>query len=228
MHFARCRPRSDKVLVLQVSSAVLLLQPLHTSTMKTVLKLLTIALLGASLIACKDSPAPAASSAPAAQAVSVEAIASQAQGFSVGSEMSVRRVFVFFDPQCPHCAALWQAAKPLKSQARFIWIPVGLINANSVAQGATILAAADPVAAMDQHEASVMAKQGGITAQGNIDEQKGWVNANTGLMNAYRFNGVPVVVAKHAVTGELVVREGSMPTATLATILGLKVPTDNN
>ncbi len=196
--------------------------------MKTAIKTLLIAMLGASLVACKDAPAPKSQPAAQAQAVSVEAIATQAKGFSVGSEMSVRRVFVFFDPQCPHCAALWNAAKPLKSQARFIWVPVGLINATSVAQGAAILAAADPVAAMDQHEASIMAKQGGITAQGDLDAQKALVNANTTLMNSFRFGGVPVVVAKHAVTGELVVREGSMPTDTLATVLGLKAPTTSN
>ena len=78
-----------------------------------------------------------------------------AKGFTVGSEMTVRRVFVFFDPQCPHCAELWQAAKPLKSQARFVWIPVGVMNEASTAQGAALLAAPDPVAAMDAHEASM-------------------------------------------------------------------------
>ena len=48
-------------------------------------------------------------------------------------------------------AALWEAAKPLKSQARFVWIPVGLLGDKSVSQGAAILNAADPVAAMEQN-----------------------------------------------------------------------------
>ena len=190
---------------------------------------LAAAALAAGLAACKDAPAPGA--APAAQkaqqAVSIEAIAAEAKGFTVGSEMSVRRIFIFFDPQCPHCAALWTAAKPLRPQARFIWIPVGLLNATSSVQGAAILAAADPIAAMDQHEASMSAKQGGITASGDIDAQKALVAANTALMNRYSFSSVPVVVAKHAVSGELVVREGSMPTAALATALGLQVPPEN-
>jgi thiol:disulfide interchange protein DsbG len=193
-------------------------------------KLLAAALLCASLAACKDSPNASSSAAPAkaaAQAVSVDAIAAEAKGFTVGSEMSVRRVFVFFDPQCPHCAALWTAAKPLKSQARFVWIPVGLLNPTSSVQGAALLASADPVAAMDQHEASLAAKQGGILAQGDVEAQKALVAANTALMNRYGFGGVPVVVAKHAVSGELVVKEGSMPTATLATVLGLQVPAGN-
>ncbi len=194
------------------------------------LKLLAAALLCAGLAACKDSPsssAPGGAPQAAAQAVSVDAIAAEAKGFTVGSEMSVRRVFVFFDPQCPHCAALWQAAKPLKSQARFIWIPVGLLNPTSSVQGAALLASADPVAAMDQHEASLTAKQGGIVASGDVEAQKALVAANTALFNRYGFGGVPAVVAKHAVTGELVVKEGSMPTAMLATVLGLQVPAGN-
>lgn len=200
--------------------------------MKTTTRLFATALCCAALAACGDKPASSGASAPAAskaaaQPVSPAAIAAEAKGFTVGSEMNVRRVFVFFDPQCPHCAALWQAAKPLKSQARFIWIPVGLLNATSTLQGATILAASDPIAAMDQHEASLSAKQGGIKAADNIDEQKAAVAANTQLMNRYGFGGVPVVVANHAVSGEVVVREGSMPTAALASALGLQVPAGN-
>ena len=54
--------------------------------------------------------------------------------------MATRVIYVFFDPQCPHCAALWENIKPLKSQVRLVWIPVGLIGEKSVAQGAAILA----------------------------------------------------------------------------------------
>ncbi len=191
-------------------------------------RLLTASLLGLALTlaACKDSPKPAdpAAKTTATQAVTVEALAAEAKGFSVGSAMAVRTVYVFFDPQCPHCAALWNAAKPLKTQARFVWIPVGLLNPTSSVQGAALLAAADPEAAMNQHEASMAAKQGGIVATGDVDAQKAQVAANTALMNRYGFGGVPVVVAKHAVTGELVVKEGALPTPELANALGLQVP----
>ncbi len=201
---------------------------------RTASQILAALLLCAGLAACKDSPAPASSSSPSAaapqagsQKVSVEELAAQAKGFTVGSEMSVRRVFVFFDPQCPHCSALWVAAKPLKSQARFIWIPVGLLNPTSSVQGAAILAAADPVTAMDQHEASMTDKKGGITAQGDNTEQKASVASNTALMNRYGFGGVPVIIGKHATTGELVIKEGSLPTGALAAALGLQAPTGN-
>ena len=171
-----------------------------------------------------DSTAAAKPAATPAAAVSIPAIAAEAKGFTVGSPMSVRTVYVFFDPQCPHCSALWNEAKPLKSQAKFVWIPVGLLNAASAPQGAALLAASDPVAAMDAHEASMNAKTGGITATGNLDAQKAMVESNTKLMNRFQFGSVPTVVSKHAGTGDLVVKEGSMQTAVLAAVLGLQAP----
>lgn len=175
------------------------------------------------LAGCGDSGAPGAAKAGSAT-VSMGAIGSGATGFTVGSPMSARTVYVFFDAQCPHCGALWHAAKPLKSQARFVWIPVGLLNGASTSQGATLLAAADPVAAMDEHEASLMAKGGGISAAGNIDAQKDAIAKNTALMNSFGFASIPTIVATHAQTGELVRQEGAMPTAALANFLGLQVP----
>ena len=192
-------------------------------------RLFLLSSLAAALVlaGCKDAShsgatAPAAP-AQAAAPVSVEAISAEAQGFSVGPAMSARTVYVFFDAQCPHCAALWQAAKPLKSQARFVWIPVGLLNKTSTTQGAAILAATDPVAAMDQHEASMAEKKGGIGDSGG-DAQKQAVGRNTQLMNKFGFASIPTIVAKHAQTGELVVIDGAMPTAALAAKLGLNAP----
>jgi thiol:disulfide interchange protein DsbG len=168
-----------------------------------------------------DAPAAAAAgSAP----VSIDKIAAEAKGFNVGSTMSARVVYVFFDPQCPHCAALWEAAKPLKPQARFVWIPVALLGDKSIAQGAAILSAADPVAAMDQNEASLRQQQGGISAMGVADAQKDAVKRNTALMTSFGFNGVPAVVGKHAQSGEVVTIDGALPTQALAQRLGLNPP----
>jgi thiol:disulfide interchange protein DsbG len=76
---------------------------------------------------------------------------------------------------------------------------------------------------MDQHEASLTAKTGGI-AGGGGDAQKEAIKRNTALMTRYGFASVPTVVAKHAGTGELVTIEGSMPTDALARRLGLQAP----
>lgn len=184
------------------------------------------ALMAASLLlaGCNDAPEASAPKPAAAAAVSVDAIAAEAKGFIAGSQMSKRTVYVFFDAQCPHCAVLWEAAKPLKSQAKFVWIPVGILNAASTSQGATLLAAGDPVAAMDEHEASMKAGRGGISAASSIDPQKDAVAKNTALMTRMGFSGIPSIVGIHAQTGAVVSQEGALPTAALADLLGLQVP----
>lgn len=175
---------------------------------------------------CNDAPGNGRGGAvpPTSEAVSIAAINAEAKGFATGALMSTRTVYVFFDSQCPHCAALWQSAKPLRSQAKFVWIPVGILNAASTAQGATLLAAGDPVALMDQHEASMQSNRGGITAASGIDAQKETVAKNTALLTRFGFSSIPTIVATHAQTGALVSREGSLPTAELASFLGLQVP----
>ena len=132
-------------------------------------------------------------------------------------------MYVFFDPQCPHCSALWRAAQPLTAQARFVWIPVQLLNDTSRAQGAALLAAADPVAAMNAHEASMQAGTGGIASAG-AEAQLAAVAKNTALFNRMGFSSIPTIVGTHAQTGALVTQEGAMSTAGLANLLGLQLP----
>jgi thiol:disulfide interchange protein DsbG len=194
-------------------------------------------LLAAALVlgACsKTEEKAAATSAPAAPAVSadsakraptVEIVASEGKGFTVGSMMSATIVYVFFDPQCSHCAHLWNAAIPLQKKARFVWMPVGLINATSTAQGATLLSAADPTQAMTEHETSLIAGKGGIAGgSGVTDEAKQAVAGNTKLFNNLGLEGVPFTVVKNARTGQLATRGGSMDTAALANLIGVDAP----
>lgn len=174
------------------------------------------------LAACKDSPpAGAAGSKSQPRPVTTSTIAAEATGFTVGSEMSARTVYVFFDAQCPHCAELWRSAKPLKSKAKFVWIPVRLLNDASLAQGATLLAAADPVAAMDEHEASMLAKRGGISAGSATDSKKDVITKNTALFNQFGFSSIPTIIATHAKSGAVVTQEGALGTAALTNFLGL-------
>jgi len=193
------------------------------------LRLAAAALCAAlALAACDKSPDASSGGKPAAEAasqpVSIAAIAAEAKGFTVGSAMSVRTVYVFFDSQCPHCAELWQTAKPLKAQTKFVWIPIRLLNDTSEGQGAAILAAKDPAAAMDEHEASMAARTGGISAMGDLGAQRAIVKKNTELFNRFGFASVPSIVGMQAQTGAMVVHEGALPTAELARMLGLAVP----
>lgn len=198
--------------------------PFQSMKLKVLSALAIAALL--TLVGCDKAPGNSGADAAKAAStpVSIAAINVEAKGFNVGAPMSARTVYVFFDSQCPHCTELWEAAKPLNNKAKFVWIPVGLINPSSTAQGATLLAASDPAAAMEVHETSMRARQGGISAGGNIEAQKAIVTKNTELMTRFGFGSVPTLVAKHALTGELVTQEGASSTAALAKFLGLEVP----
>ena len=176
--------------------------------------------------ASSSAPAtPAASPDSAKRAPTVEIVANEGKGFAVGSMMSANTVYVFFDPQCPHCAHLWNAAIPLQKKVRFVWMPVGLINATSSAQGATLLSSADPAQAMTEHETSLIAGKGGIGSGANVtDEAKQAVAANTKLFTNLGLEGVPFTVVKNARTGQLATRGGSMDTAALAGLIGVDAP----
>jgi thiol:disulfide interchange protein DsbG len=180
------------------------------------------------LAACDKTPEASSEGKSAAQngsqPVSLPVIQAEAKGFTVGSPMSVRTVYVFFDAQCPHCAELWHTAKPLKSQTKIVWIPIRLLNDTSEGQGAAILAAKDPEVAMDEHEASMAAKTGGISAMGDLAAQRAVVKKNTELFNRFGFSSVPSIVGTQAQSGAMVVHEGALSTAELAKMLGLAVP----
>ena len=75
-------------------------------------------------------------------------LATGGQGFTVGPMMAANTVYVFFDTTCPHCAHLWESSAPLRNKIKMVWMPVGFLRPISAKQGATILSAADPMAAM--------------------------------------------------------------------------------
>ncbi len=165
------------------------------------------------------------SSAPAKREISVATVAAQAKGFAVGSLMSANTVYVFFDTQCPHCGHLWQASEALHGKIKFVWIPVGMINAISSAQGAALLTALNPGALMSEHEASFLAGKGGISGSSSVpaDIEKA-IKSNTQLLNSFGAEAVPFVVAKNLKTGQTVSRDGAMSTPVLAEFLGLDLP----
>lgn len=187
---------------------------------------LTVAgLLGLSLGLAACSPKESAAPAAPKRSPSVEIVAAEGRGLTVGAMMSTQAVYVLFDTQCPHCARLWEASVPLQKKAKFIWIPVGLLNAASSAQGAALLAAADPAQAMAEHEKSMLAGQGGISAPSSLPaELQEALKSNTRLFNNLGLESVPFTITRNARSGMTVSRSGSMDTATLAELIGVDAP----
>jgi thiol:disulfide interchange protein DsbG len=135
--------------------------------------------------------------------------------------MAARTLLVFFDPQCPHCATLWTAAKPLRDRIRMVWMPVAFIAPSSAPQGAMLLAAQDGTALMDQHESLLAAGRGGLTAMGADDALMAKVKANTAIWRSLNATSVPHLVYRAGANGPYGVQSGGLPTDGLARALGL-------
>jgi thiol:disulfide interchange protein DsbG len=180
---------------------------------------LALALSGCSQQAATDTAPMAKPANPLA------AVATQGKGFTVGAMMSANSVYVLFDPQCPHCGHLWQASVPLHKKVKFVWIPISIMGGKSVPQGAALLAAANPVELMSEHEASVLANTGGISASANIPaEMEQAIKKNTQLFNSLGVESVPYILARNLRTGQMVTNNGAMSTPALAEFLGVDLP----
>lgn len=184
-----------------------------------------LALMALLLAGCSPQESTTSTASPAKRTVSLAEVAAQAKGFTAGTLMAANTVYVFFDPQCPHCGRLWEAALPLQKKIKFVWIPVGIINPSSSAQGAALLSAANPVELMSEHEASLLAGKGGISASASpAAEVAQAIKTNTQLLNSLGAESVPFIVAQNPANGQMVSREGSMSTAALAEFLGTTAP----
>ncbi len=181
----------------------------------------------AALTACSKndpaaSPAAAAPSGRKPNGIEAYAIAQRGSGFGVGAMMAANTVYVFFDPTCPHCAELWQASQPLLGRLKMVWMPIGLLRPQSGPQGAAILSAPDPVKAMNEHEASVLQRGGGISVPSGLsDEVLQKVKDNTELFRQLQAESVPLIVYRNAQSGQHGMHAGALDTAALAALAGV-------
>jgi len=192
--------------------------------------LTTLALAVAGCSKSSEPAAPAATTAPAAATATPVAMTGSAydtaantgKGFTVGAMMSAQPVYVLFEPQCPHCGHLWEASKELQGKVKFVWIPVAFNQGKSLAQAATLLSASNPLETMTEHEKSVLAGTGGISASSSVSpELEQAIKANTQLLTTLGQDSVPFVVAKNRQTGEVITHTGAMDSAGLAKFLGV-------
>jgi thiol:disulfide interchange protein DsbG len=180
-------------------------------------------LIGCSRESASTGPVSAAPAIEAAQAL--DALAAEARGFSVGAMMSAQTVYVMFDAQCPHCGHLWNASLPLHAKVRFVWVPVAMLGARSLPQGAALLQAAQPAEAMSAHESSLLAGAGGMAASASVpDDIRAAIEANTRLLDRMGAQAVPYIVARHAGSAQVVIHAGALDTAALAAMLGQPTP----
>lgn len=188
------------------------------------LSLAVTALLTVSACSKQDTPVStpvAPTSSAAASMSSYDTVAAKGRGFTVGSLMSAQTIYVLFEPQCRHCSRLWQASVPLLGKAKFVWIPLSF-SAQSLPQGAALMTASNPLAAMSAHEESLLADKGGISAPANVaPDIEQAIKANGELLTSLGVDSVPFLVTKNRRTGEVVSHNGALDTPELAQLVGL-------
>lgn len=182
--------------------------------------------LSITLAACSKQDAAQNSVATPAAAIapekSYDEVARQGKGFTAGAMMSAQTAYVLFDPQCPHCGALWNASLPLQKKMKFVWVPVSLMNSKSTPQGASLLSSANPVEAMTAHETALLSGGSGMSASSSMTpDAEAAIKSNTLLFNSLGATSVPFIVAKNARTGEVMTNSGAMSTPALAAWLGV-------
>ena len=189
-------------------------------------RLFTLGTLGIAaalaLGACSEKEAVAA--APSSKLTPQQAyeLAGKGNGFTVGVPMAANTVYVFFDTTCPHCAELWGSSKPLLGKLKIVWMPIGLLRQTSGPQGATILAAADPAAAMAQNESALLERKGGIPISGSLpDAVLAKIKANTDLFMKIGAESVPLIVFRNAKSGQYGQHAGAVDAATLSAMVGI-------
>ncbi len=90
------------------------------------------------------------------------AITNQAHGITIGS--GTRRLYVYFDANCPFCHDLYMMLSNLHTQGvAVVWVPVAILNAQSGPRGAAILKGGAKALAYNEDHFNAGMEQGGIT-----------------------------------------------------------------
>jgi thiol:disulfide interchange protein DsbG len=151
------------------------------------------------------------------------------KGFVVGtgpSIMAQTNGYVFFDPQCPHCAELWLNAQPLAQQVKLKWIPVAFINAQSKTQAGVLLEAQNPVELMSKYEAEMKASKNSAALNGSPRaETLEEVERNTQAWKNSGAQSVPTMLYRDPNNpGKPSMVTGAAPTDSIAALFGVTAP----
>ncbi len=101
---------------------------------------------------------------------------------------------VFFNPSAPESVAQWKAAQAKEVNARIMWAPVALGKKDSLAQGVTVLAAAEPLVAMQAQ----MDGKASPVANAETRPAAEKVKRNSELFKALGGKALPFVVVPEA------------------------------
>lgn len=172
------------------------------------------------LTAALFSP-PASAQISEEQARQVRSLLADSHWVAEGPENPERVAYMFTDMECPYCARQWQAMRPFiddpdnVTQVRHVI--VGILKPQSHAKGAAVLAADDPLAALEKGHSDFDA--GGLAPLRNIPKDiSRALGENRILMQRLGIRGTPATIFTDT-RGQLQFAPGLMGESLLATHL---------
>lgn len=111
-----------------------------------------------------------------------------------GSAEAPRIVYMFSDPNCPYCNMFWKQARPWveAGDVQLRHVMVGMLRPDSAGKSATLLAADDPEAALNAHEAAGKASKL-KSLEGISPEMAEQLEANLTLMGEMGAAATPAI-----------------------------------
>lgn len=123
----------------------------------------------------------------------------EAEWVATGAEDPSRVVYMFTDPYCPYCNAIWRASRPYYQDGLQIrHLLVGVIRPESSDKAAAILDAEDPAAAFRDHQSQYGQSGSPEVPEAISDDALAAVEANGKLMTDLGVTGTPAVFYQDA------------------------------
>lgn len=125
-----------------------------------------------------------------------------------GAADAPRTIYMFSDPNCPFCNMFWEKARPWveAGDVQLRHVMVGMLREDSVGKSAALLAADDPEAALEMHEAAGKASKLKALRKipAGIEQQ---LTANLTLMREMGAHATPAIVYQDG-DGRLQIQQG--------------------
>ena len=155
------------------------------------------------------------------QARQVRSLLADSHWVAEGPENPERVAYMFTDMECPYCARQWEAMRPFINDADNVTqvrhVIVGILKPQSHAKGAAVLAADDPLAALEKGQKEFDA--GGLAPLRNIPKDiSRALGENRILMQRLGIRGTPATIFTDT-RGQLQFAPGLMGESLLATHL---------
>lgn len=116
-----------------------------------------------------------------------------------GDEDAEKELWVFFDPNCPHCHTIWETTRGFidSGELKVNWMPVAFLSNTSAGKVARFWQAEDQIATFNESEAKF--DQGGaepLNSDEITSETREMLEKNLDYMRDFGSNGTPTVVYK--------------------------------